>query len=199
MEWGTIISGGSAGLNFFEGWENTKSRRKEAGIKKASIAKQLEFLGEERSLVDKAYQGRKSIATDMFGNKMENLASRIGFQLVDTNRQFDFGAGRTGLSYSGTVETQRRSAIDQTRTEGKFGIRTLRDALGQELMELDIWRASEIGRIKSEATRLQAEHDVYGAIEKERYLGLPDWMHASASYDIGGSWESIKNKDTIFG
>lgn len=179
MEW-TSLAG--SGLNFFEGWENTKSQRKEAELKRKSAEKQIGLLGQESLLVSNAYGQRKGIATDMFGNKMESLASKIGFNISDINRKSDFNASKSGLAFSGTVETSRNIGIDKTQTEGKFAAESLRDQLGRELMELDIWKSSEQNRIASEKEKLRGEISVYKEYEDQEYLGLPDWIHETLGW-----------------
>jgi len=153
-----IIAGLTLGMNFAEGVTNASASR-------SAARSQLKLLRGAESDIKEVATKKRGMAYDSFGNKMSTLSERVGLNLADTTRKYDYEAGRSGFAYSGTVETRRESDMGKIKTSAKESKDTLIDSLGQSLLSIGEQESQQLGQLAAQKAQLKAQSN-------DRFLGI---------------------------
>lgn len=141
---GGMIAGGIAG--------HQSAQRQEDYIR----SQQSQLLKAGQSLQE-LYGKKLGIYQEQFGEQIEQAGYGAGKSLFDIRESGESVAGRTGLSYSGTVQRGLKSARETVRKEFGFTKTGLENILGGQVMGLEEWKAGEEDRLSSEQERLSFE------------------------------------------
>ena len=147
MDW---FGAAGFGLSLFEGYENTKAQREQAGILSSSVTKQLGLLSEQEGFLKDTYAGRLKSATDAYGNQLSTLLDRTNIE-----------TSQSGLAFSGTINANSNRQVT-----------TLKDRLGSNLFELNAQKQTEFGQISAQRMGLESEKKIYEQQKQQKFLGI---------------------------
>jgi len=142
-----LISGISSGYAGHQSAERQKSYIR---------SQQSQLLKAGQSLED-LYGKKMGIYQEQFGEQLGQATYGAGESLFDVQQSGETLAGRTGLSYSGTVQRGLKRAREKVRKQFGFTKTGLENILGGQIMGLEEWKAGEEDRLRSEQERLSFE------------------------------------------
>ena len=171
----------------------------QAQVSIESIDKMLENLARQKEELSKAYGTRKEIATDIYGNKVEDITYKARRGIQDVNKKFDFGMSKSDLAYSGTLyegAREGKQSIEHGFTSEKKG---LENQLGQTLADIMITETKDYAGIENTMAQLEGQKDV---LEEQKSPGenilttyglnpIEGWIWGDDGldlYDQIGSW-----------
>jgi len=167
-----IFEAVTAGLSLFEGALNAGSARKAARAQMASIDNEITALNEQRTKLESAFTARRGIVRDMFGNKVNSLMDTVGNSLEDINADFESASRKSGLAFSGDLETRASEAGQRSKSQFKFNRNSLIDNLQSSMIELDVKETEQIGGINTRIESLRGERSIAEDQSKKRFLGI---------------------------
>jgi len=103
------------------------------------------------------YGKKMGIYQEQFGEQLGQATYGAGESLFDVQRSGESVAGRTGLTYSGTVQRGLKRAREGVRKKFGFTKTGLENILGGQIMGLEEWKSGEEDRLRSEQERLSFE------------------------------------------
>jgi hypothetical protein len=148
---------GVCGLALLGGAAMGGAGRHKAQQQKSYIrSQQADLLKAGQSLED-LYGQKMGIYQEQFGEQLGQSTYGAGTSLFDVQQSGESVAGRTGLSYSGTVQRGLKRARETVRKQFGFTKTGLENILGGQIMGLEEWKAGEEDRLSSEQERLSFE------------------------------------------
>jgi hypothetical protein len=169
---GFVLPAIGAGLSLYEGITGASQQRKLGEATAKSIEEQMRLLNEQRKKLGEAYEGRRNIVTDVYGNKVSSLVDRVGQTLQTIGMETDFNLGKSGLAYSGTLRkredlTRKRVGLDYSSEQ-----RSLYDTMRSQLADIRGSELREQGDIDTKLTQLQGELEVANIQKQSKFLGI---------------------------
>ena len=161
MSAGTIIAGIGVGLSLWESQSQNALSKRESQASIKSIDEMLKKLSQQKLALQGAYSTQKEIATDMYGNKVEDASFKARRGIQDVNKQFDFGMSKSGLAYSGTLyegAREGKQSIEHGLTSEKRGYE---DMLGKTLADIGISETKDYAGIENTMAQLEGQKNVF--------------------------------------
>ena len=162
----------TVGLGFVEGISGAHASRSEARANLESVDAQIELLNKQREELGKAYETKKELVRDRFGNKISSLETEVSFRAGNIREKSDRLTAGTGLSYSGTVEYGKTREEDILSSRYGTQRESLFDSLGQSLFDIDMERTETFARMDSDLIGLRAERKIQDERASESAFGL---------------------------
>ena len=100
------------------------------------------------------------------------MRETTGGKLEDIDYKYDVATSKTGLAFSGTVETGRERETDVLQSGYEFSRESLYDRLGASLLDIDMERADRFGQIESQITGLKGQRKTEEARSEDMFLGF---------------------------
>ena len=126
----------------------------------ASTNKMLANLNRQKEELAKAYSTREKIATDIYGNKVEDAYYKANRSLKDINRRYDSGTSQSGLAYSGTLYEASREGTQGVRHELTSTKRDLENQLGQTLADIMVKKTTDMQSIDNTMLQLEGQKGI---------------------------------------
>ena len=165
---GAIIGG----LSIYEGISGAGSQRESAKANIKSIDEQIALMNKQKDELAFAYGQRKEMITDQFGNKIDFLTESTSKELGEIGRGFDVASSKTGLAFSGTVESGRERTEESTRDAFGFRREGLYDMLGESLFDVEMQQMEKFGDIDLSIAGLQQQRKIEKQRSEEYFLGI---------------------------
>ena len=163
---------GMFGMSFLEGIMGAGGARDQARTNMKSIDEQIDLLNKQREQLTLAYEQKKGITTESYAHKEGYLRETAGGKLEDIDYKYDVATSKTGLAFSGTVETGREREMDVLQSGYEFSRESLYDRLGASLLDIDMERADRFGQIESQITGLKGQRKTEEARSEDMFLGF---------------------------
>ena len=167
--WGAIAY---VGLGFLDSAFSAGSARDEARANLTSIDEQIALLNKQRQQLATAYDQKKGIVTDQFGNKIKSFEFETGLEGFNIREGADRASSKTNLAYSGTVETTKERELDTLSSRYDTKRTSMYDALEESMFNIDMERTEKFAQIDSNITGLKAERRVQDERSREKFLGI---------------------------
>ena len=157
---------------------------KEAQSNVESIDKQIELLNQQKKLLQEGFASKRGLLRDQYGNLVEDVREKFALSTRELSKDLykmglktDVARSRSGLAYSGTVETMSdigRSDIylesDKAKQQRKTSLQTLEDKLGMNLLDLTMSENLALNQIDVQMADLEGEKKV--ANQEKKWWGI---------------------------
>ena len=157
---------GSLGLSAVGDYSSNELNYEQSQAQIKNINEMLENFSKQKEQLLNAYNLRKQITTDIYGNRIKSLYSQTGRSLFDINRQSDKTLSKTGLAYSGDVEEERGFASSGVKSDFEFSRKELMGKKGEELADIEMKKTQDITAIDNAMTQLRGQKDIYSKTRK---------------------------------
>lgn len=168
----TALTIAQLGLSVAEGIGGARSTRDSAKEAMKSIERQIDLIEKQKRYLQEASRARKSIARDKYGADVTSLVDRIGMSLEKSGDQFRHLAGRTGMSYSGTVERKGSQAREEAYEGFSNTIGGLSSQRRATEAELDMNLDEALNSLTMQINQLNQEKKLYKEQSKQKFLGI---------------------------
>ena len=158
MPWSALFSIGLSGAETYS-QGNLNYDQSQAQIK--NIDEMLGNFSKQKEQLLEAYDLRKQITTDLYGNRIKSLYSQTGRSLFDINRQSDKTLSKTGLAYSGDVEEERGFASSGVKSDFEFSRKELMGKKGEEFADIEMKKTQDITAIDNAMAQLRGQKDIH--------------------------------------
>ena len=133
------------------------TKRNQAFKQRDYIRDQQKQLATAGKSLEDVYGKKMGIFQEQFGEQLGQATYGAGESLFDVQQSGETLAGKTGLSYSGTVQRGLKRAREKVRKQFGFTKTGLENILGGQIMGLEEWKSGEEDRLKAEQQRLSYE------------------------------------------
>jgi hypothetical protein len=167
-----IIAAASLGISLIDSALGSKANRSIAGIKIEGINDQLRSIGEEKKLLQKVFEEKRGFVTDRFGNNIESLGKKVGLSYSSLGIEAGNLRGKSGFSYSGTVEQILGNQRTNIRNQFQDSLAGSRDVLQDSILNITSEFQGSLAELKAEEARLNQEKALLAKEKKRKFLGI---------------------------
>ena len=162
------------GLNTAETFLDEWSGNKQAKINIESIDEQMELLNKQKGDLQEGFQLKRGLLHDQYGNKVEDIREQFSLETRELSKDLykmgiktDVARSRSGMAFSGTVETGANigkddvyMASDKLKQQRKSGLQTLEDKLGMNMLDLTMNEKTSLNQIDIQLAGLEGEKKI---------------------------------------
>ena len=141
----------AVGLGGLSAFSSTQQAEEELGF----INDQIAGISEARTGLEEGRLAQLGLAESQFGEQLGQASYGTSQSLIDIMRQGQSTASSTGLSYSGTVQSNLERAREGVRKQFGFEKTGLENILGEKVMGIEERFAGQMGDLESELASLQ--------------------------------------------
>ena len=183
----------SLGLDIYSDWQSEQLSGDQAKMSIESIDKMLENLARQQEELRNAYGARKEIATDIYGNKVEDVTYKARRGLEGMGKQYGQGTSQTGLAYSGTLYDKAKEGEQGIKYDLTSKKRDFENQLGQTLADITIKETSDMANIENTIAQLKGQRKIQQSIKDETHSF---WEKLVDPLDIG-LWDEMNTGQTV--
>ena len=158
---GLVVAGAQIGMSLFEGLSRSSDEKDLARQQYKSVQVEIKALKRHKEQLENLYSLRGKQITDEYGNRRTSLIDSLNLNLADIEKQYETGASRTNMAYSGGIDRNRLNTVNEVRTQTENNITSLYDLMGRDLTQLEMSKASEIGQIDVSIASLNEQSKMY--------------------------------------
>lgn len=162
----------SIGVGLYEGITGSGKRRKQAKEQMKKTQEQMDALGKQRHELENIYNLEGRLLTDQYGNQVGNLRDKIGTRLFDLAQSENSAIAKSGLAYSGSIDSKSQLASQQQRKDFEIGSESLYDRLQKDQLGLTKSRAEDTANLDMRMAELEGQYAEYKQQSKSKFLGL---------------------------
>lgn len=155
------------GISAYSDWQSDQLTAKQAKAQIGSIDEMLKNLARQQEELANAYNVRKQIATDIYGNKVENVTYKARRGLESLGKEYGAGTAQTGLAFSGTLYDKAKEGEQGIKYDLTSNKRDLENKLGQTLADIMIKETGDYANIQNTMAQLRGQKDVLGNVVEE--------------------------------
>ena len=130
---------------------------------------EIGLLRKQKAEFEGLYKQRRGYITDLYGNEVRSLTSKLQNTLYDIGTQKGSAERQSGLAYSGTINTMSNRATDVSGRDYDINRESLFTKLQSSLLESTMSERREIGAIESQIESLKGQF-------KMNQPRIPDFM-----------------------
>lgn len=166
------MMGAQLATSMLGGISEAASQREQAKAGRESAEKQAKLLGLQKGQLTQSFAERGKLATDIYGNRMQDMASQVGQNLTDVQQAASGATSRAGFGYSGTIEQQREKGVSREKLSYETGKRELTGQHKQSMLGMAMEEKNLMSQIDVNMASLEGQINQYKAQENERFMGI---------------------------
>ncbi len=183
----------SLGLDIYSDWQSEQLSGDQAKMSIESIDKMLENLARQQEELRNAYGARKEIATDIYGNKVEDVTYKARRGLEGMGKQYRMGEAMTDMAFHGGFYEKAKEGEQSIKYDLTSKKRDFENQLGQTLADITIKETSDMANIENTIAQLKGQRKIQQSIKDETHSF---WEKLVDPLDTG-LWDEMNTGQTV--